>query len=86
MRQPCKPLPCVQTYPKLQWTHQGLLWGPVSVATPFQCSNLVCLLGTNTGITTPFHRFENRGAVKRKVLLKVSQLLKVQLEWKPRCA
>lgn len=53
MRQPRKPLPCVQTYPKLQWAHQGLRWGPVSVAAPFQRSDLVCLLGTNTGITTP---------------------------------
>lgn len=53
---------------------------------PFQGSNLVCLLGTNTGLSTPFYKWENWGAVKRNVLPKVSRLVMVQLEWKPRCA
>ena len=52
---------------------------------PFQCSNLVCLLGTNTGITIPFYRWENRNIVKRNVLPKVSQLVKVQLECTQDC-
>lgn len=25
---------CVHTYPELRWAHQGLLWGPASVASP----------------------------------------------------
>lgn len=52
---------------------------------PFQCSNLVCLLGTNTGVTIPFYRWENRNVVKRNVLPKVSQLVNVHLECTQDC-